>query len=130
METAIIWVAIAFVALRLWLVARNDLVRLNGISRQVRGEVIGHHSSIHDNARSYAPIYRFSAEGETHEVTDQVYSGAPKPPVGTLVQLSYPHGRPDLARVPRPWMWLGVYAVMLLMLGILVSRKLGWLPPQ
>lgn len=130
METAIIWVAIAFVALCLWLVARNDLVRLNGISRQVRGEVIGHHSSIHDNARSYAPIYRFSAEGETHEVTDQVYSGAPKPPVGTLVQLSYPHGRPDLARVPRPWMWLGVYAVMLLMLGILVSRKLGWLPPQ
>ena len=101
METAIIWVAIAFVALCLWLVARNDLVRLNGISRQVRGEVIGHHSSIHDNARSYAPIYRFSAEGETHEVTDQVYSGAPKPPVGTLVQLSYPHGRPDLARVPR-----------------------------
>ena len=45
MEQAIIYVAIAFVALCLWLVARNDLVRLNGIARQVRGEVIGHHSS-------------------------------------------------------------------------------------
>lgn len=127
MEQAIIYVAIAFVALCLWLVARNDLVRLNGIARQVRGEVIGHHSSIHDNARSYSPIYRFSAEGQTHEVTDQVYSGAPKPPVGTIVELTYPHGRPDLARVPRPLLWLWVYGALLLMLGILVGKQMGWL---
>lgn len=127
METVILYVAGAFVALCLWLVARNDLVRLRGISRQVPGEVTGHHSSVHNNVRSYAAIYRFTAEGCTHEVTDQVYGGAPHPPVGTVVQLAYPHGRPDLARVPRPWTWLWVYAVLIAMLGVIAARLMGWL---
>ncbi len=127
MENVILYVAMAFVALCLWLVARNDLVRLNGLSRQARGEVIRHHCQFHNNVRSYAPVYRFDAEGTTHEVTDQVYSGAQQPPVGTRVQLSYPVGRPDLARVPRPWLWAGVYLLLIGLLGVLVAKKLGWL---
>ena len=127
MEDVILYVAMAFVALCLWLVGRGDLVRLNGLSRQVPAEVVGHRCQYHNNIRSYAPIYRFSAEGGTHEVIDQVYSGAQKPPVGTRLQLTYPQGRPDLARVPRPWLWAGVYLVLIWMLGLIVAKKLGWL---
>ena len=127
METAIIYVAMAFVALCLWLVARNDLQRLKGPSRQVPGEVVGHHCSFHDNVRSYAPVYRFSAEGGTQEVTDQVYSGRPHPPLGTRVQLTYPQGRPDLARVPRPLLWAGVYLLLIGLLAVLVAKQAGWL---
>lgn len=128
METAIVWTAIAFVALCLILVARNDWPRLQRIGRSVTGEVTGHRSQIHDNVRSFAAIYSFEAEGARHEVIDQVYTGTRHPPVGTRVALSYPVGRPDLARPPRPLMWLGVYAVLLLMLGILVAKALGLLP--
>lgn len=125
METVIVWIAIAFVALCLVLVARNDWPRLQRIGRSVTAEVTGHRSQIHDNTHSFAAIYRFEAEGQSHEVIDQVYSGRPYPPVGTRVSLSYPVGRPDLARPPRPLMWLGVYAVLLFLLGILLGKALG-----
>lgn len=129
METAILRVATGFIALCLWLVARGDLARLRGMTRNVPGQVIGHRCSLHDSTRSYAPIYRFTAEDGTHEVIDQVYSGAPHPPVGSWVQLAYPHGRPDLARVPRPWLWVFVYSVLIAMLGLLVAKQMDWLPP-
>ena len=125
METAIVWIAIAFVALCVGLVAKNDWPRLQRIGRSVTAEVVGHRSQIHDNTRSFAAIYAFEAEGARHEVIDQVYSGREHPPLGTRVALTYPVGRPDLARPPRPVMWLLVYAVLLLLLGILVAKALG-----
>lgn len=127
METVIVGVALALVALCLFLVGRNDWVRLQSLARTADGEVIRHHCQIHDNIRSYAAVYAFDAEGKRHEVTDQVYSGKPGPDVGTRIKLTYPFGRPDLARVPRPMMWLGVYAVLLFLLGILVAKAMGWL---
>ncbi|MFM5954250.1 MAG: DUF3592 domain-containing protein [Novosphingobium sp.] len=122
-----LFVAIAFVGLVLALMLRSDLPRWRSRSQTTLGEVIGHRSSYHDNARSFAAIYRFAAEGAEHEVIDQVYSARPQPPVGTLVQLSYPEGRPDLARVSRPVLWLFVYAVLLFGLAILIARTAGWL---
>lgn len=122
-------VAIAFVALVLALMLRSDLPRWRSRSQTALGEVISHRSSYNDNARSFAPIYRFAAEGAMHEVIDQVYGARPVPPVGTLVQLSYPEGRPDLARVSRPVLWLFVYAVLLVGLAILIARAAGWLGP-
>ncbi|WP_088310981.1 DUF3592 domain-containing protein [Novosphingobium sp. B 225] len=127
MESFVLYAAMALVLLTLALLLRSDLPRWLGMERRVDAEVIGHHSSVHDNTRSYAPVYRFGAEGRTHEVTDQVYSGREYPPVGTRVTLSYPHGRPDLARVPRPWLWLGVYAVLLYGLAVLIGKATGWL---
>lgn len=128
MEQAIVWTALAFTLLCLWLVLRNDLIRWRGIGREVLAEVIGHRTSMHDSSRSYAPIYRFTAEGGTHEVVDQVYSGAAKPPVGTVITLHYPFGRPDLARPPRPLMWLFVYAALMSIPAILIAKLMGWLP--
>lgn len=125
METVIVWIAITFVAVCLWLVARNDWPRLQRIGRSVTGEVIGHRSQYHDNVRSYAPIYRFAAEGTEHEVIDQVYGSREQPPVGTRVVLHYPVGRPDLSRPPRPLLWLGVYAALLFALGILLAKAFG-----
>lgn len=127
METAIVYVTTAFIGLVLVLVLRKDLPRWRGMRREALGEVIGHRSSIHNGARSFAAIYRFTAEGGAHEVIDQVYSGKPYPPVGTVVPLTYPFGRPDLARPPRPLLWLFVYAILLFMLGMLVAKAMGWL---
>ncbi|MBS0473656.1 MAG: hypothetical protein JSR28_00730 [Proteobacteria bacterium] len=128
MGTAIAWIAAGFVALCLFLVARPDWIRLRTIGRSVSAEVSGHRSQIHNNVRSYAAIYAFEAEGQHHEVIDQVYGARESPPVGTRVTLSYPVGRPDLARPPRPLMWLWVYGVLLTMLVMLIAKLMGWLP--
>jgi hypothetical protein len=111
----------------LWVLARKDWIRLRSISRTADGEVIGHRVSRDNDGTSYAAIFRFSAEGQTHEVSDAVLSSRPQPPVGTKVSLHYPFGRPDLARIPRRWTWLFVYGVLLFLLTILIARAAGWL---
>jgi hypothetical protein len=112
----------------LWAIARRDWVRLTTISRNVSGEVTGHRISRDSDGTSYAAILTFSAEGKTHEVTDQVLNANPTPPVGTKVNLTYPHGRPDLARIPRPLLWAMVYALLIGMILLLGASAAGWLP--
>ncbi|MFM5917775.1 MAG: hypothetical protein ACKOOL_09620 [Novosphingobium sp.] len=129
MEAFFLYGGMALCLLCLWLLARKDWIRLTTISRTVDGEVIGHRISHDSDGTSYAAIFRFSAEGATHEVNDAVLSGQPRPPIGTRVTLRYPFGRPDLARVPRLWTWFFVYTALLLMLAILAGRAGGWLQP-
>ena len=122
METVAAWVALAFVGVVLVLLQRSDLPRWRGPHRTVRGEVVGHRSSLDDGSHSYAAVYRFSAGGMTHEVADHVYVGTRHPAVGAQVSLTYPAGRPDLARVPRPLTWLGVYAFLIFAIWILLTQ--------
>lgn len=128
METVIVWIMVAFIGLTFGLVMRRDWPRLQRIGRTVTGEVTGYRSYMHDNVRSFAPIYRFHAEGAEHEVVDQVYSGTESTPLGTRVTLAYPVGRPDLARPPRPLLWLFVYGFLIVSLGLLIAKLLGVLP--
>ena len=127
-ESWLIGAGIIMCLLCLWAIGRHDWLRLTGISRQVTAEVIGHRLVADGHDRDHAAIYRFSAEGREHEVTDMVCHSTPQPAVGTQVQLVYPVGHPELARPPRPFTWLAVYSALVLMLGILVAKALGLLP--
>ena len=129
MEAWFLFGGMALCLFSLWVIARKDWVRLRSMTRTAQAEVIGHRISRDNDGTSYAAQFRFSAEGKVHEVTDAVLSSRPQPPVGTKVTLSYPFGRPDLARIPRPWTWLFVYGTLLFMLGMLAAKTLGWLPP-
>lgn len=129
MEAWFLYGGMALCLFSLWVIARKDWVRLTTIARTAEAEVIGHKISNDNDGTSYAAQFRFSAEGKVHEVADAVLSSRPQPPVGTKVTLSYPFGRPDLARIPRPWTWLFVYGTLLFMLGMLAAKALGWLPP-
>ena len=129
MEAWFLYGGMALCLFSLWVLARKDWIRLRSISRTADAEVIGHRVSHDNDGTSYAAIFRFAAEGATHEVNDAVLSARPQPPVGTKVTLRYPFGRPDLARVPRPWTWLFVYGVLLFLLAILIARAAGWLGP-
>ena len=111
----------------LWALARADVVRLINPACRVEAVVIGYRSAWEDGSNSYAPVYRFTSDGAEHEVADAVYRPARSPPPGTSVVLSYPQGRPDLARVPRPLMWLAVYGVLVVLEGVLLAKMLGWL---
>jgi hypothetical protein len=112
----------------LWAIARFDWVRLTRPSRRVGAVVTGHRSSWSDGDKSYAAIYRFALGSTEHDVTDAVYGSSPKPPLGTRVELVHPEGRPDLARVPRPLMWLVVYGVLVGLDAVLLAKMMGWLP--
>ena len=127
MEAFFVWGGIALCLFSLWAIARHDWLRLTSPSRTVTARVICHRSSWNDGSKSYAAVYRFSAEGAEHETVDAVYSGAPYPPEGTSVAMTYPMGRPDLARKPRPLLWLGVYCVLLFLLGMMTAKAMGWL---
>ena len=111
----------------LWVLGRRDWVRLTRPSLRVEAEVTGYRSTWNEGARSYAPVYRFASDGAEHEVVEALYSTVQKPPVGTAVSLSYPAGRPDLAQVPRPLMWLAIYGLLVVMEAMLLVKMMGWL---
>ena len=111
----------------LWAIARHDWVRLTRPSRRITAVVTGYRSSWSDGSKSFAAIYRFALGGAEHDVIDGVYGSSPKPPVGTRVELAYPEGRPDLARPPRPLLWLSVYGLLAAMEAVLLAKMMGWI---
>ena len=127
MRDFFIWAGMALCAFSLWAIARHDWLRLTTLSRQVNARVTGYRTSWDDGSKSYAAIYSFTAEGGDHEVVDQVYGPSEQPPLDTVRALTYPAGRPDLARPPRPVMWGAVYAFLVLAIGLLFSAWMGWI---
>ena len=128
MESYFVMAGIALCAFALWTIARYDWVRLIRPSHKVSAQVSGHRTIDSDGGLSYAAIYHFAADGCQHIVIDQAYYPTPRPVTGTAVELDYPAGRPELARVPRPWTWLLVYTALIYAGGILTAKMAGWLP--
>lgn len=130
MDRWIVLAGIALVVFSLAILIRRDWLRLTFPSRQVIAEVIDHHQSRDPDSHrlNYAAIYRFDDETGDHQVTDAVCSLKPEPSLGTLVELTYPDGHPDLARKSRPLTWVMVYLALVAMLSVLVGKLLGWLP--
>lgn len=127
MDRAFLIAGIALCLFGLWAIGRHDWIRLTRPARRVMAEVTGHRSSWEDSSHTYAAIYRFSDESGSHEVIDSAYHAVARPPVGTLVELAYPQDRPDLARPPRPLLWIAVYLVFGYMLAVLCLSLAGWL---
>jgi hypothetical protein len=127
MERFVLFAAMALCGFAFWALARNDLIRLVRPARRVQARVSGHRESWSDAARTYAAVYAFSDEHGEHQVTDPVYSSGKLRQVGDLVELTYPAGRPDLARPPRPLLWLVVYAALGYGLAVLIGKASGWL---
>lgn len=119
---------IALCLFALWAIARRDWLRLTRPVRRVLAEVCGHRKMVGGDGTDWAAIYRFQAEDGAHEVIDQVLSSKLSPPLGAMVELTYPAGRPDLARPPRPLMWVAVYLLLAGMVAMLAASALGLLP--
>lgn len=129
MESYFLWAGIALCLFSLWAIARHDWLRLIRPMRRVEGEVIRHATARDDGRLTYAAVYAFTIEDGRHEATDAVWSLRPEPPLGTRRILAFPEGRPDLARPPRPWLWIAIYAVLAYLLAVLAARVLGWALP-
>jgi len=126
METAILSVGLLLCLTTLWLLGRRDWLRLTLPRRRVTASVTGHRVS-RDDGTSYSAIYAFADESGSHEVIDAVYEAAPRPPIGTVCELVYPAGHPELARPPRPVLWLFVYLVCGGCVAAIAARMLGYI---
>ena len=127
MERWFLYGGIALCLFALWAIARRDWVRWGAVMREVDAAVTGHRTSRDGDGNHYAAIYAFQAEGARHEAIDEVYSARPVPPIGQRRRLTYPARRPDLARVPRPALWLAVYGLLLGLIGVFAAKLLGWI---
>ena len=112
-------------ALRLWAIARHDWLRLTRPSQRIVARLTGHRSHFEDNAHNFAAVFSFTDETGTHEIVDPVSSSDRRPAVGTLRELHYPEGRPDLARPPRLLLWLLIYALLLGLSALLIAKTTG-----
>lgn len=125
MERAILLAALALLLTGATLLARREGPRLLRPLHRVDASVIGHGESWEDGQPCYAPTYAFtSADGAAHEVTDTVYTPAKRPPLGTVLALSYPTGRPDLARPARPWLMAAVWLFLAYSIAMVVMQLL------
>lgn len=106
----------------LWAMARHDWLRLTRPSRRVEATVSGYRSYRSADGASYAPTYRFLADGKEHVVVDAVHGPRRRLETGCAVILTYPEGRPDLARPPRPVIWAAIYVLLIVMLLLLANK--------
>lgn len=109
----------AILAIALWALWRDQplwrrdavkvLARVTGHRRVRRGP--GGEATT--RSAFHAPVYEFDSEQGPQVIVDPVSQpGEPRPPVGTVVELSHPPGRPDLARPPRGCWWYVMYAFL------------------
>lgn len=119
---------VALCLFALWAIGRYDWLRLTRPTRRVTGEVIGYNAGITSGRRTYAPIYRFADEAGVHEVIDALFASTRNPPLGSTRELTYPEGHPQLARPPRPLMWVTVYLGFVGLTGMLAAKALDGLP--
>ncbi len=123
-----LYLGIAFVAVVLFFLLREDWPLLRH-GRRTKGGVFDHRRTMDEGSWSYALMVRFTGEnGEAIEITDGVYSPSPQPAIGAEVELVYPVGAPQKARVRRPLLRALIYVVIVFMLAILIARALGCLP--
>lgn len=127
MEAVIIWVGVVLCFISFASLARNDWLRLTRPSRRVLARVTGHRPRWDEGSRNFAAIYTLETDAGPLEVTDVVYTSNRRPDVGTLRELTYPEGRPELARPPRRAMWVGVYVTLMFVMAMLLAKWLGWL---
>jgi len=125
----LVWVSILFMAIVVVILLRQDWPFLSRPRRAAQGVVFDHRQTIHEGDRCFSAMIRWRGEdGVDREFTDANLAAEPSPPLGDSVEVVYPLGRPELARVPRRRLRVVVYGVTLTFLIILLGRALGLLP--
>lgn len=128
-HTIIPWLSLGLVTAGLALALRSDLPFIRRPVRRVTAQVIRHDRRFDDGTRVYSPVFRFHDEcARPVEVRDALYTPFETPVVGEMIEIVYPAGMPEKARIPYPVFRAMVYAVLgygFVMLGAKVTG-LGW----
>lgn len=127
MESLFVWLSLALTAFVLFILLRDDILFLLSPRQSADGIVTGHGSVIDEGDRVFSARISFTDDvGVPHEFLDAVRSQKAEPAVGTIIGVVYPQGRPDKARVPRPWLRLVIYLLIVGLNLLLVAKLLGF----
>uniref|UniRef100_UPI0035C08AF3 DUF3592 domain-containing protein n=1 Tax=Parasphingorhabdus cellanae TaxID=2806553 RepID=UPI0035C08AF3 len=109
------------------LALRSDLPFLRNPVRRAPAKIVRHDRRYEDGAPVYQPVFRFADEHGTFiEVRDKLYMPFPKPVIGEMVEIIYPEGYPQQARIPYPVFRTLLYGLLGYAFVMLAMEITGW----
>lgn len=109
------------------LVLRGDLPFLRNPIRRVPAKIVRHDRRSEEGATVYKPVFRFADEsGAFIEVRDKLYMPFPTPVIGEMIEVTYPQGYPEKARIPYPVFRALLYGVLGYVFVTLGMEITGW----
>lgn len=85
------------------LVLRGDLPFLRHPVLRTRAKIVRHDRRFEKGRTLYKPVFLFADQNGTFfEVRDKLYMPFPKPVIGEVIDITYPRGHPQNARIPYP----------------------------
>ncbi|TLG79282.1 DUF3592 domain-containing protein [Methylocystis sp. B8] len=117
------------VAATLAYITWQDLRWVGRATRTVFGEVRGHRVQGNESGDTYSMIVQFADDaGNEHIFVDGVYKSLPWLPRDAVVEVIYPEGSPELARVFRPRVRQSIYFALIATLIALLAVEFDLLP--
>lgn len=122
-----LWIGLALAGTGLALTLRSDLPFLRNPVRRARAKIVRHDRRSEDGATLYNPVFRFADRNGTFvEVRDKVYMPFPTPVIGEIIQITYPEGYPEKARIPYPVFRALLYGILGYAFVVLGMEITGW----
>lgn len=106
----------------------QDYVLFRRTRVRTTGTVVGHRAFEDGGSKYYSGQIAFEDQsGKRHEFTDTYGRAKPTPEVGAKIEVMYPRGEPQHARVPRPILRMLIYLFIAGAAATLVARELGFI---
>lgn len=107
----------------------QDLRWVGRATRTAFGEVRGHHAQGGESGDTYRMVVQFADDaGNEHIFVDGVHKNFPWLPHEAVVEVIYPEGKPELARVFRPALRRRIYVALIAALLALIAIEFDVLP--
>lgn len=120
-------IGLALTGSGLALALRSDLPYLRNPIRRTTARIVRHDRRYEDGAPVYRPVFLFADEHGTFvEVRDSVFLPFPKPVIGETIEIIYPEGHPQKARIPYPVFRMLLYGVLGYVFVVLGMEITGW----
>ena len=109
------------------LTLRGDLPFFRNPVCRVSAKIVRHDRRSENGVTLYNPVFRFpDKNGRFIEVRDRLYTPFPKPVIGEMVDVIYPEGFPEKARIPYFTFRALLYGALSYAFAMLVMEITGW----
>jgi hypothetical protein len=131
METVLLWIGLGILLFVMAYFHYQDWPFITSQWVRVEAEVVRHDESFSDGDEAYKAVVVFAdQDGTLREVLDLVAYTLASPPIGTRLEIVYPLGLPQKARIRHPVLRTLLYLVVGLMAAVMGGRIMGWLGSQ
>jgi hypothetical protein len=124
--TIFLWLGVSLLSVVLAYLVFEDWQFMSRTRRHVYGTVFDHRRSTDDGSEFFSAMVRFEThEGQVIEFTDTFGRRSRQPAAGSQLEVIYPVGLAEKARVNRPWLRPALYGGVIATLAALVAHGTG-----